>query len=1011
MSMNGAFKISTTILVKNDGTRQLHLESEEYCGWVNVELRNRTGEIVTARLYIRPDALGEIYVPEFPEPICWQVRIITEERIAYEMSLAVKPARHWFVHIVQLSHHDLGYTSLPSIVRQEHCRFLEQAVDFYIDSQEYPEDAKFRAVIEQFWSLESFLEKTSPIYRHKMLQMLRAGRMEVTALYGNMISEVMGHAEMLKCLQPAADLAKKHRFKLTSAEHNDIPGFSSGLAAALAASEIPMLVLGLPTYHSWANNGCLPLWDDRTYFRPDLPFAASYIAPGGKEIFLWCNNRGCGGDMRANMPGLTDALMTYEQNGYVHDVIRWPVQGAARDNSPFIFDYCDTVKTWNENWIWPRLIISTNALFYLDFIKCLKKSLPILHGEMPGQDYPAGTLSTTQATMINRQNQLFLPDTSKLAAIARIYADYIVPQEQLNTAWQDLLTYDEHAWGFHFPAGPAATAARIAKELPANRCAALSHDISCRAFAAILHNLPKIDMGCWLAVFNPGNYRKSALVHTPMREFDNIMSNINAVPPEQDPSHQGYLAGMLLFDRWHDWPPDDFLNGSFRLIDNDDQEVPFALVNQADLLFDAFSAQRQGLGQSRSRIDYHPNATGLLLELCFLASDLPANSIKLYRIIPDNLPKVPLELKECHKAVIENEFYRITVQDGNVQIYCTKSCRDLIDPNETASAFRLLVTSPQTKDSLLISKVTGLRQMSSPIISVVQILGSAPGHPEIAINLILYKKLDQIDLAMRIVKDDTPLLQGQINVPFNLKKPRLMYDGVLAALEPPFDWIVSMRAGAIPINEWAVLNEASLAIIMRPPTTLIGYDIPTPANVSFAHRSVCQTKRVWPFKESIQSGKIYWHLFDNNFGTNFSVSQCGCLHFSASFRTVNNSLSESEVACLAGNLRHNCLTHFRQGHHYSQSPFPFGHSLLELPPAIQLLLFEPLLSANRYRLQIWNRSENSQKFTLRLHAREIQKARKTLANGMKPVSLPVKNGEVHLTVIPHGLLTLTIEIL
>jgi hypothetical protein len=66
------------------------------------------------------------------------------------------------VHVVQLSHHDVGYTDLASHVLPEHDRWLADALDMAEATRDYPDDARFRLVIEQAWSLDHFLRTAPP---------------------------------------------------------------------------------------------------------------------------------------------------------------------------------------------------------------------------------------------------------------------------------------------------------------------------------------------------------------------------------------------------------------------------------------------------------------------------------------------------------------------------------------------------------------------------------------------------------------------------------------------------------------------------------------------------------------------------------------------------------------------------------------------------------------------------------------------------------------------------------
>jgi hypothetical protein len=56
------------------------------------------------------------------------------------------------VHLVQLSHHDLGYTDLPSSVWREQDENLALALQYCTETDHYRETSRFRYTVEQAWS-------------------------------------------------------------------------------------------------------------------------------------------------------------------------------------------------------------------------------------------------------------------------------------------------------------------------------------------------------------------------------------------------------------------------------------------------------------------------------------------------------------------------------------------------------------------------------------------------------------------------------------------------------------------------------------------------------------------------------------------------------------------------------------------------------------------------------------------------------------------------------------------
>jgi len=275
-------------------------------------------------------------------------------------------------------------------------------------------------------------------------------------------------------------------------------------------------------------------WDDEALFPQGQPGAFWWEAPSGRRLLLW-DSQGSGGDINPLLPDLAVRLQSLCDGGYPYEVIRWPVGGGARDNAPYIEGYAHTAKAWNERWTYPRLVCSTNARFWADVIPQLPVDLPVFRGELPGQDYPSGSTSTAEATAQNRGTHSRLLVSERLAAIAAATTVYEYQAGEIAEAYEDVQWYDEHTWGHHFPWGPTMQTSRAEKTVHAYRAAALAHDVTQKALAAIADAVRLPHEGFFLVVCNPLPYPRTEPVSTPMREIDNCGSTMVSVPAGDDP--------------------------------------------------------------------------------------------------------------------------------------------------------------------------------------------------------------------------------------------------------------------------------------------------------------------------------------------------------------------------------------------------------------------------------------------------------------------------------------------
>ena len=363
------------------------------------------------------------------------------------ISLTLRPQRQWEVHIVQFSHHDPGYTDIPSHVLAESAEQLREALDHLDEREDWPEEAKPRIVIEQAYSLYQFLRRSDPDDRARMIRHIQAGNVEVTAFWANLISELLSPEECLRAMYPSKAIEDLTGIPVVSAEHNDITGFTWGYATALCRAGVKYFLPNLPLYYSWGYEGYESFWDEEAVFGRTGPGAFWWESPEGDRIFLWCNNNGCVEETEPDLPSLLPELQRLEETNWPHNVFRLQVRGEYKDNSKFITGYSDTVKAWNEKYLSPRLICSTEKRFCESFLEHLTVELPVRKGGVDGQDYPVASTSQMSASTYARQNHSAFRSTEILHSFTPEVSDL-----RLKRAMEDMLMADEHAYGAGGPA-------------------------------------------------------------------------------------------------------------------------------------------------------------------------------------------------------------------------------------------------------------------------------------------------------------------------------------------------------------------------------------------------------------------------------------------------------------------------------------------------------------------------------------------------------------------------------
>lgn len=435
-----------------------------------------------------------------------------------------QPQRHWEVHLIHYIHHDLGYTDIPSNVLREYDDHFDQVLRFCAETAPWPEtDARFRFQCEQAWSLLHWIEHRPPEAVEQMIGFVKKGQIEVTALFGNMTLELCGHEEMIRLLYPAFALKHRYGIPITSAEHNDIPGFAWGLASVLAGAGIRYFSPGIPLwYFGEGEERVHPLWDTTAALPLTIPAACWWEGPDGQKVLLWSDLHGREWqpyNYDQALQELPQMLRHLEENEYPYEMVSYTLRGGHRDNAPPTRLFADLVREWNRRWAYPKLINTTNTPFLQKFEQRWGHTLKTLRGDVPGTDYPVAATCTPKETALSRNSHDALVTAETLATLASCLGDYAYPQATLQEAYRQLFYYDEHCWGLAHVGGPAMDAHWSDKSNFVYKAAALAHDITIKAANKLVDqiNLPTDDWS--IVIFNPLAHTRTDVVRVPLREL------------------------------------------------------------------------------------------------------------------------------------------------------------------------------------------------------------------------------------------------------------------------------------------------------------------------------------------------------------------------------------------------------------------------------------------------------------------------------------------------------------
>lgn len=388
------------------------------------------------------------------------------------IELTLTPQRRWTVHLIHHSHLDIGYTDPQGRVLAEHLSFLDSCLELTGQTDDWPEESRFRWCVESLWSFKQWAEARPAEQVEEFVRRVRQGRIELTAMPFNLHSETCSTDELHELLRLSRQVSKRHGVAFTSAMQTDVPGHVVGMIDALSSAGVRYLSVA----HNWAGRSVPHLVGGE-----GLPRLFRWRAPSGRELLVWMTDTphglaymegpllGFDTDYR-NVDDLLPAYLTslasnpYPYPGgifgwamdretiarepYPWDVLHLRVQGKFGDNAPPRRIIADTVRRWNETWAYPRLRLSRNEDFFADAEARLGDRIETFEGDWTDW-WVDGVGSGAMPLSLARTAQGEVADAQTLATFAGLLgaADAAADTEGAAPVYEAVSLFDEHTWG------------------------------------------------------------------------------------------------------------------------------------------------------------------------------------------------------------------------------------------------------------------------------------------------------------------------------------------------------------------------------------------------------------------------------------------------------------------------------------------------------------------------------------------------------------------------------------
>ncbi|MFH0991042.1 MAG: hypothetical protein V1799_13620 [bacterium] len=356
-----------------------------------------------------------------------------------QQTLLVKPVTKREIFLLSYSHNDIGYTELQTEVEKKQSRNVDEALKIIKATRDYPSDAQYKWNMEVMWSVEGYMKQASEEKKREFINAIRNGSIGLNGLYANELTGLCNAPEMNNLMGYMRTFSSAYNVPVTTALISDVPGFTWGLVPALAQNGIKYFS---PSPNPFDRTGHIyEYWGDKPFY---------WASQSGEEkILMWMPATGYAyfheGDLtRMGDEKLLKLMRKLDESRYPYDMVQLPYT-VGGDNGPPDPRLSDFVKSWNERYASPRLIIATHDQMFNEFEKRYGSTLQTVKGDFSPY-WEDGAASTAYETGLNRQA---VDRILQGEALWSMLKPKQYPEQDYYLAWRHAIMYDEHTWGAH----------------------------------------------------------------------------------------------------------------------------------------------------------------------------------------------------------------------------------------------------------------------------------------------------------------------------------------------------------------------------------------------------------------------------------------------------------------------------------------------------------------------------------------------------------------------------------
>jgi len=449
----------------------------------------------------------DFLLPAVADSALFTAKIETGVMPATYHTFWLAPVKEWTIYLVQHSHTDIGYTRSQTEILAEHLRYIDFALDFCDQTDDYPEEAKFRWTCEAAWTVREYLKARPESQINRLLQRIKEGRIEVTGMFFN-YSEVVDETSLAMQTQTLTHFKEKG-IEVSTAMQNDVNGIGWCMVDLFNNTGVKYLIMG-----QHGHRAQIP-FDKPTAFWWESP-AGNRLLAYRSEHYMHGNSLGLTtGNIDVFSANLSNYLEDLERKNYPFNHTAFQFSGYVTDNSPPSTIACDIVKEWNEKYEWPKLKISLAREFMTYLDEHEGAHLPVKQVAWPDW-WSDGFGSAMNETKAARSTHAEMIGNMGLFSMARLLGADIPDQinVDIRDCYDNLLFYDEHTFGADVSISDPMTENVIVqwgqKSAYAWSAVKQSGLLKEKALGYLQPFIPKSDVPT-IAVFNTLNWKRSGL--------------------------------------------------------------------------------------------------------------------------------------------------------------------------------------------------------------------------------------------------------------------------------------------------------------------------------------------------------------------------------------------------------------------------------------------------------------------------------------------------------------------